>query len=82
MMVEWQEPPPRQRKGRLNSRWFRFVTELQEQPGRWAVAKTGDVYTSFSSLRHNLYCRGCDVEQHTNDDGTVTLYARWPQDIT
>lgn len=74
----WEDPPPS--RGSLVSPWKApLIARLRLQPGRWAKVKTTHAAGGLASHGAVLRKAGCEAAQRKLPDGTIALYARWPE---
>ena len=84
MTVHWIKGDPPHRKARLGDK----LTEVTEQPGRWAVigtyASTSSAWSVASRIRRGVLGPGGTWETQVNtcDDDTAALYVRFVTDDT
>ncbi len=78
--AEWLEgdPPPRRRGIGAESVWKPLLDVLKENPGRWAKVFTGSASKATSPLMF-FKREGGESRSRSNDDKTVSVYARWPE---
>lgn len=84
MEIEWREPPKNTvAKGRNSGATKAFVEELKKRPGKWAAFRSfpkEDVKKTHGLRSYFIYKYHCEVTVRLEDDDkTVTLFARWPQ---
>lgn len=87
--VVWEDPPADSRGfGPKRGRWVDLAEELKEHPGKWALVLKDATWRQVNSAYASLKKRGCEtrfhgatVEARSNDSATMSMYARWPEDV-
>lgn len=75
MTIQWETPPERGgTAGRGKSQ--RFVAQLKERPGEWAIYPHPVAYPTQAGAHLRKF--GCETAVRTGNDGVVRLYVRWP----
>lgn len=77
--IQWEEPPPsRQGQGKKSSSWrTSIIEELQKNPGKWALVHEDVNSSGMAGPWRNA---GCEAKTRKQDDGTFSIYARWPEE--
>lgn len=74
---KWVDEPPRRRNlTAVTRRRDAAVEELKTRPGEWMLVESGKAHRSASQ---HWQARGCETTCRTTVDGTVDVYARWPE---
>jgi hypothetical protein len=70
--IEWVDAPPGTQRRDVQG----FVAALQANPGQWAIHARDTTHRGTATYLRHL---GCQVKERSNGDGTMTVYARWPE---
>lgn len=73
---EWEDPPPRT-TGVGNPAVAEAIEKLKRNPGQWARVRDGMKDTGGTST---WIKRGCQAATRKREDGTFSVWARWPED--
>jgi hypothetical protein len=80
MTLRWEDPGP-SRGMRQQHDWKAVAEQLKERPGQWALVAEGTDYLTGPVASGWLCLRrfDCETTRRKREDGTVALYARWPE---
>lgn len=74
--IEWEDPPQRPKSQGAREARAVQASAMKANPGRWLIwTRACKSRTVVTRLRR----AGFEATSVSNEDGTVTIYARWPK---